>query len=444
MERVKKILAISAWAITGIAIIVVIIPSVSKLIMMRNDLNNQWIGFQLKDESGRMHTGFADLGFSFMDMELLAYGYQAPPGTDLSKWNVNPKKAEQIDGFEWSDRGFLWHTSALQGTDINLRAGTRLGLDKPFRLQDQAELTLPGAPWDRRSDNMSFLGKFPDYKVKFDDGSVTFDLDLAAAVPAWYMYNEGRPMQCGDFSFLSMNELPVNVEGVITHKKTGESFNVSGMALMEANVGIPWNTTLSYGTHDWTDYYFPGGWSGSMWNAHDDWQWGYNRYPNTGWIWDPELEKFHTFHRVEIIEADYVKDKVSKTEYPQHMLWRGIGTDATLEVETETICLYPNKVSMGVVTFTMAYGPTVSEGRLLRRDGTVVDLGAGQSFMEYYPAIIPDIAFWGPFVLILLTLIWSAYVFISRKIAGRSIAPPIAWCAAGIIAVIILNAVWSI
>ncbi len=342
MERYKKIVALLAWLITGLTFIVVAVPSVLKLCMIRYDLNNQWIGFQLKDESGQMHVGFADLGFVYKPTEFVIYGYQTPAGTDLSKWHVAPDEAKEIDGFEWSDKGFLWHT--YKPAEVKLKAGERLGLAHPVRQKDQLELMLPGAPWDTYSPTLSFFGKFPNYEVKFDNENIGFDFKLNATTPAWYMYNAGQPFRAGDFGLLSVNQLPCSVDGVITHKKTGKSFTVSGVALMEGILGIPWNSTLSYGTSDWTEMHFPGGWSGSLWKARDDWQWGYHRSPNLGMLWDPEMNKFLTFYRVDIVEADYVTDEVSGNEYPRHMLWRAIGPDATLEVENTNLSLKPCKI----------------------------------------------------------------------------------------------------
>lgn len=431
MIRCKRVLAVLAWLTTGITFIVVVVPSVSKFFLLSYDWNNQWIGFQLKDEAGQMHVGFADLSFALGGNEYMSYGYQTP----------DPSKA--IDGFKGSDEDFVWYDHNSSG-GANLKSGTRLGLAHAIPHEDQTELTLPGAPWDTFGPILSFLGTFPNYEVKFNDENLGFNLKLNATTPAWYMYNAGQPFRAGDFGLMAMNELPCSVTGSITHKKTGKTFAVSGTALMEGNIGIPCNANIAFGTHDWTEMHFPGGWSGSLWRARDDWQWGYHRYPNIGWLWDPELRKFLTFYRVDIIDADYVTDEVNGIEFPRRSLWRAIGPDATLEVEnTNLSCIRRESRINVLVNFKMAYGPNACKGRLLRRNGTVVELGTGTGFMELWPAVIPDIVFWGPTMLILLVLTWSAYAALARRIAGKSILPPMVWCAMGLFAVWALNLAWS-
>ena len=167
-----------------------------------------------------------------------------------------------------------------------------------------------------------------------------------------------------------------------------------------------------------------------------------NADPHIGWLWDPELKKFHHFNRVDIIDSEEVTDEVSDTIYPKRALWRAIGEDATLEVENTNVSFIPRRVQIAP-WLRIAYGPNVSKGRLIRRDGTVVNLGAGTGFMERFSAVVPDYVFWGPLMLILLVLTWSGYAAAIRSEAGRSMVPPAAWCAVGLFCIWVLNLAWS-
>ncbi len=443
MGKYRKVFARLAWLTTAVFVIAVLLPSVAKLLFMQYDSKGAFIGLLMKDESGQQHVGYVNMAYIFMpgSGEIVGYGYQAPSGTDLSKWHNAPSQAKEIDGFKWSDKGFLWsdHDTLGKVTPIE---GTRLGLDRAVSKTEQTELTLPGAPWDIYGPSLSYLGRYPNYAIKFDNDSFKFDLMLSATVPSWYMYNRGEPFRAGDFSKVAMNELIGTVSGTIIHNKTGKTFHVSGDGLMEASIGMPWNSTLSWGVHDWLELHFPGGWGGSLWKAHDDWQWGYHPDPHIGWLWDPELKKYHHFNRVDIINIDEVTDEVGDTTYPKRALWRAIGEEATLEVESTNVSFIP-RLTKVAPWLRIAYGNNATKGRLIRRDGTVVDLGTGTGFMERYSTVVPDYVFWGPLMLILLVLTWSGYAAAIRSEAGRSMVPPAAWCAVGLFCIWVLNLAWS-
>jgi hypothetical protein len=104
--------------------------------------------------------------------------------------------------------------------------------------------------------SLSFLGHFPNFAIKFDNDNFKFDLTLSATTSGWIKYN-GGPFRAGDFAKVAMNELIGTVSGVITHKKTGKTFRVSGDGLMEASIGMPWNSTLAWGVHNWCSLNFP-------------------------------------------------------------------------------------------------------------------------------------------------------------------------------------------
>lgn len=447
MGSIKKIFARLAWLTTVMFVITVVVPLAAQRLATSDQWKSHFISFQLKDETGQRHVGFVGLGTILRDAEFFEYGYEPPKGTDLSKWRQQilgmPRdQVKEIGGFVWSDKGFVWGDYKTFGA-VKLEEGTRLGLDRTISKSEQLELTVPGAPWDVYSPTTSFFGRFPNYEVTFKDRNFEFDLKLTAATPAWYMYNEGRPFRAGDFGLGSMNELAVSIAGVITHKQTGETFNLSGTGLMEDAIGLPWSW-IGWGTHDWCDVHFPDGWRGSLWKAQDDWQWGYHRDPHLGWLWDPELKRFLTFYRVDLIEVEYVTDQLSGLEYPKHAVWRAIGPDGTLEVENTNLTFKPRETRFPPfnISLKMSYGDNISKGRLVRRDGTVVELGIGIGTMEHFIRAIPDYVFWGPLMLVLLVVVWSAYAAAIRRQAGRSVVPPVAWCGAGLFAVWVLYIAW--
>ncbi|HET8704729.1 MAG TPA: hypothetical protein VFM46_00395, partial [Pseudomonadales bacterium] len=199
-----------------------------------------------------------------------------------------------------------------------------------------------------------------------------------------------------------------------------------------------------WGSHDWLDFHHAGGWSGSLWRAQDDWQWGYHPYPQLGWIWDPELKKFHTFTRTEIVDVEYVKEPVSGLSYPKKARWFAYSSDATLELETTNLTMKPRETIFPPIGFSlkMSYGNHTTKARLIRRNGEVVDLGNGIATMEHFENVIPDYIYFGPFMLVLLVLSWGARAVAIARAEGRSIQGPAMAIAAGLFSVLILWAQW--
>ena len=448
----RKIFAMLAWVVTAAFLIGVALPLLIERLVTDNQFGwtSKHFGFKLKDESGRRHLGFFASAHSFKDMTFFEYGYEAPKDKDLSPWHkqilgLGRGEVAEKEGFVWSDKGFLWGDNKAFGDNLFVDAG-RQGLTKPVGLNDLSELTLPGAPWDIQGKELDYLGKFPNYRTKFEDKNFKLDLNLVASVPNWYMYNNGAPFRVGDFGMGAMTEMTGHVTGIITHKQTGETFKVAGEGLLEDAGGFPWSW-IDWGMHDWTDYHFPGGWGGSLWKAHDDWQWGYHATPHLGWLWDPIQKKFLTFYRVDLVEVDYVKDSVTNLEYPKLAVWRAIGPDATLELHNTNLTFKPRESRFPIgpidMTLGMSYGNNVSTATLIRRDGSVVALKDGIGTMEHYNPAIPDYVFWGPVSLLLLVLSWGAYRIAARREEKRSIVAPLIWSTAGLIAIAMLNLAWS-
>ena len=447
-----------ARAIAGIVtlgfVLGVALPLLAERLLVDQNIGfkTQFLSFQLKDEDGRRHMGFLAAGHAFKDLLMLEYGFQPPEGKDLKAWQqpiigLPRKDVKETEGFIWTDKGYLWGDFKTFG-DSPYQEASRQKLDHKVEPNDQLELILPGAPWDVQAKELSFLGKYPDYKFNFEDKNFKFDLLLKAATPGWYQYNNGVPFRAGDFGTGSMDELSGNITGTIVHKQTRQTFEVNGTGLMEGAVGIPWSW-IDWGAHDWNDFHFPGGWTGSLWKAQDDWQFGYHADPHLGWLWDPEQKKFLTFYRTEIVDVEYVVDRVSKLEYPKHATWRAIGPDGTFELRNVNLSFKPRESRFPIVGpfefgLGMSYGNNISTARLIRRDGSTVELKDGIGTMEHFNRVIPDYVFWGPMSLVLLVLSWGFYGVTARRYSQQSIALPLAWSIVGLIGVWCLNLAWSI
>ena len=91
----------------------------------------------------------------------------------------------------------------------------------------------------------------------------------------------------------------------------------------------------------------------------------------------------------------------------------------------------------------MAHGLHTATAQFIRADGTTVDLKNGEMIDEHYEALFPDYVFFGPLMLVLLTLSWSAYAGAIRRAEGRSIKPSIAWCLLGWFLTAILWVQWA-
>lgn len=446
----RKLLAVTAWLVTAAFVIGVALPLLVERLVTNEKIGwkGQFMAFQLKDEAGNRHLGFLSVAHAFKDMTLFEYGYEAPKGKDLTPWHkkilgLGRDQVVEKEGFSWSDKGFLWADRKGFGDNLFL-IGSRQNSSKSIHPFDQTELTLPGAPWDLKGDGMDWIGKFPNYQFQYEDKNFKFDLHFVARGTEWAMYNNGERFPVGDFGTGNMDELTGHVTGTVTHKQTGQSFKVEGNSLLEDSMGYPWSW-IDWGAHDWSDFHFPGGWSGSLWKAHDDWQWGYHATPHYGWIWDPERKKNLQFYSVELIETDLVTDPVNKLEYPARTLWRAVGPEATLELETTNLTFKPreSRFPIGPVDMAlgMSYGNNTATARLIRRDGSVVEMKDGTGTMEHFNAAIPDYVFWGPLSLVLLVLSWGAYRISVRQEAKQSMVPPVVWTIAGLIGIALLNLV---
>lgn len=449
----KRLSLCVAWIVTAVVIVAFVVPLIGERLLVSKEIGfrTQFLSFQLQDQKGQRHLGFLCAGHAFKDLLMLEYGFEAPAGKDLTHWQQRitglPRKdIKETEGFIWSDKGFLWGDFKTFG-ESPFREATRQGLSTLPDRNEQIELTLPGAPWDIKAKELSFLGKYPDYAFNFDNENFKLDLHLHAVTPGWYQYNEGVPFRAGDFGTASMDELSGHITGTITHKQTGQTFTVSGTGLMENAVGLPWSW-IDWGAHDWSDFHFPGGWTGSLWKAQDDWQFGYHADPHLGWLWDPDHKQFLHFTRVDLIAVEYVTDPISKLEYPKHATWRAIGPAATLEVHSTNLTFKPRESRFPLGPFEyalgMSYGNNVATARLIRRDGSVVELKDGIGTMEHFNRITPDYVVLGPAFFILLVLAWGAYCVIARRQSGRSVIPAVAWSVAGLAAVWWLDLAWSL
>lgn len=441
-----------AWLVTLLVVLALLLPLLGERLLVNRKIGfrTQFLSFQLRDEQGRRHLGFLCAGHAFKDMLFFEYGFQAPQGKDLSVWRqpitgLPRQQVKQTEGFIWADKGYLWADFKTFG-ESPFKEATRQGLATLPAPDDQIELSLPGAPWDIQAKELSFLGRYPDYHFDFEDDDFKFALTLSASVPGWYQYNNGVPFRAGDFGMGSMNELAGHISGSIVHKRSGQRFELSGSGLMENAVGLPWSW-IEWGAHDWSDFHFPGGWSGSLWKAQDDWQFGYHADPHLGWLWDPQQKKFLSFTRVDLIDVQYVRDPLSKLEYPLRATWRAIGPDGTLELHNTNLTFKPreSRFPLGPFEFAlgMSYGNNTATARLIRRDGSVVALEDGIGTMEHFNRVIPDYVFWGPALLVMLVLAWGAHGVIASRSARRSVAPAIFWTLCGLFAVWVLDLMWS-
>ena len=451
--KLKKLLGWIAGLVTLGFLLGVALPLLGERLTVskKADFRGEFVSFLLKDENGQRHMGFLAASHAFEDMLFFEYGYQAPEGKNLSPWQqpvvgLPRKDVKEIEGFIWANKGILWADYKTFG-ESPFTKGSRLGLAKLPNPHDQLELTQPGAPWDTKAKELSFFGKYPDYAFNYEDHNFKLDLKLNAGVPGWYQYNNGTPFRVGDFGTGSMNELTGNITGTIVHKQTGKTFTVAGSGLMEDSIGHPWSW-IDWGAHDWSDFHFPGGWSGSLWKAKDDWQWGYHADPHLGWLWDPEKKKFITFPSVELTDVEYVRDPISKFEYPKHATWRAISSDGTFELRSTNLTFKPRESRFPVGPFELAlgmsYGNNTFEARLIRPDGSTVELSNGIGTMEHYNPVVADYVFWGPLSLLLLVLSWGAYRVAARRETKQSIVSPLVWSLAGLIAIALLDLAWSV
>jgi len=290
--------------------------------------------------------------------------------------------------------------------------------------------------------SFSVLGYYPKYKMQYEDADFKYDLDYSALIP-WYMFNDGIPWRTGDFGWYSINELACGIEGTILHKETKKTFRVKGTGVLEDSIGLPCNW-VDWGTHDYLNIEFPSGWYGSLWKARDDWQWGYNPYPQTGWIYDPERKEFHTFHRVEIVEREMGHDDTNDRGYALRTLWRAIAKGGTLNIETKNVSYNPTVIPIAFTPFSkkLSYGKNVHHAWFVRTDGTTVELKDGYGLQEDFYSDIPDYRYIGPGFLILLILSWGATAAAMRSRDKKSLRGVYAAMVIGIFAVGCLYWLW--
>jgi len=446
MNNTIKKLTLASWLVTASFVLSVVIPLAAERFVMGDNWKSQFLAFQLEDEAGQRHTGFFSLAVILFDAEFMEYGYEAPADTDFSPWmqevvNVPRDDVKETDGFIWADKGFLW-ADYKTINDVKLKEGLRQGMSEA-PVTEQLELTRPGAPWDIESPTTSYLGKFPNYDIIYEDKNFRFDFKTSERAPRWYLYNDGEPFEAGDFGMGSMNELASNVAGSITHKQTGKTFKVKGTGLFEDAVGVPWSW-IEWGAHDWMDHHYKNGWSGSLWKAQDDWQWGYNTKPHEGWIWDNDQKKFHKFERVDITDVEYVREPISGLEYPKRATWVAHAAEGTLHVETVNLTMKPRETLFPPFDFSlkMSYGNHTTKATFIRRNGEVVDLGDGIATMEHFDSIFPDYVFWGPFMLVLLGMSWGGRAIAIRHAKEEPASGTYAVVGAYFIGVVVLYYHW--
>ena len=303
MEKKLKYLS---WTVTAIFVLTVVAPLMLEKLSITYKNRNVWHAFSVKDEAGRLHTGWFG-GAKFYDnnnVDMFDYAYEAPEGSDLSHWEnriykVDPAELKNKDGFIFSNRGFLWADGIDQGSEGQFFSqGSRLDTEADNNIHvgdfDEPVLYYPGAPFDVLTKNMSMFGKYPDYQLEYEHSDFTFRLN--------YLMNDGKLFRNGDMGAGTMQTLPTVVTGSIIHKKTGKAFNVRGFGLMQNCTGHPWSW-LDWGYHDYMHFNFADGWAGGFWKGRGDWQWGYSSYPEIGWIYNPERKEYQTLSRLEMVST---------------------------------------------------------------------------------------------------------------------------------------------
>jgi hypothetical protein len=452
---VKRLLLAASVILTLAFVILVVIP----LILERFCATDQWktifTEYHVTDEEGKSHHGFLSLGrILVLDLQNLQYGYE--PGTetvlepwrrtaaaglsdsnngrefgsqptaemDLSPWRRTVGRGPFVpdygrEGFKWAADGILWAGPTYLGLGRRFFAeGTRYGYTIP--MNTLSEMVMPGAPIDVKAENLDILGRFPEYRVRYEDDYFTFDLVYRARSKGWYYWNGGVPFQAGDFGRGVMTEVPCNIQGTIVHKRQQKIMRVTGAGVMEDATGVPWSW-FDWGDHNWAAVSFPNGWSIGIWKAEDDWQWGYHRKPEEAWIWDPEAGMFHHASRVELLEAEPGYEELNDMQFLKSYHWRAYTEAGVLDLVGKQLSFNPIRRGVPYTPFTFkeAYGIGLYEGRFVRTDGTTAVLDKGVGTPEHFNALFPDMFYPCPILLLLLSLSWGGTFVAARKARGE-------------------------
>ncbi|UCD83395.1 MAG: hypothetical protein JSU92_08715, partial [Deltaproteobacteria bacterium] len=366
-----------------------------------------YLDFHLTDEEGRGHSGLCGLvTIPLADVEGVFYAFEVGEGIEVEKHKRKViEHRRDANGFHWGDGAYLWSGNIgpipapggiVEGKRINREI-------KPWH---QGELSGPGAPWDAQGNRLSFLGNFPRYAVDFEDEYFKLNLECKARASGWYLYNQGKTFTTGDFGHGNCSELPCNVTGEITHKKSNTVYKVSGWGLLEDALGTPWNW-FDWGSHNWFSSNFSNGWAVGFWLAPDDWQWGYHEGPHELWVWDASRARYYTAKRVEYLDFTWEREEINGIKFPRSYRVRAV-TDAGV-AEITARCKSLNPIIVGVdylpidssenfwlwlvATFyrtlplktRLNYSEAEIEGMFTYLDGTSVELEDGMGTMEFFP-----------------------------------------------------------
>ena len=206
----QKKFRVASFIVTGLFVVLVVVP----LILERFCATDQWktvfCEYHLFDQDGKTHHGFFSTGrILILDLQNLQYGYEvdhkkgihslgtgeqqavaansgdevvmearlrhldrereeqlnpAAPQRDLTPWRRSIDRGPfepdyGIDGFNWTDQGFLWAGPTYLGKGRRFFVeGSRYEYAVPMNVL--SEVVLPGAPIDVKAEN---LGKETRY-----------------------------------------------------------------------------------------------------------------------------------------------------------------------------------------------------------------------------------------------------------------------------------------
>ncbi len=427
----------------GILIAINAIPLICDYAFIIEGFKSYFVDFHLLDENGRGHSGFFGMGtVPLADGEIFEYAYETPDHAEVAdnQRKVNRKKPDS-NGFHWGNRGYVWsdYLKFLPARKTIVEGG-RYGLEVlPTQMM---EVTGPGAPWDVKGPHMSFLGKFPEYEIKFETEFFKFDLIYEARSVGWHLSNNGASFPAGDFGKGRMNELPCDVSGFITHKKSRSMHKVSGQGFMEDANGT-WNW-FEWGGHHWFSSHYSNGWAVSFWLSDEDWQWGSKKQPVELWVYDADRRQFYNSHDIEVISMDWDREPVNGMDFAQQYRIRALTNAGVVDLTAKSITFMP---ILGEIKFVpwdvkMAYSKGAMEGTFTYLDGSSVDLLDGVGTMENFQRFMPNMIYITPWSLILLVLIIGGRRVRNCGEDKNKAKRTLWWMAAWIIAVIGLTIVW--